>query len=418
MIRISSAHIYNSPVDQMMSITKQTLATNEKLASGKIMLTPGDDPVGAAVVLQLDQEQSLRTQYGRNIDAAESKLQLEESTLDGIIDSLQRARELVLQANNASVNALDKNAILAEIRVLNDHIGDLVNKKDANGEYIFGGFQGDQVPFVIGPSGVYEYQGDEGQRALQVTTTLNIPISDSGKKLFLDVDSANISPILSNNKTNRANPAANITNPIITDSDKFNAAHPDRFIIEFNAEGAVAPRGPNFTIYRESDGRTVDGMINIPFGDGATIPFSGMQAQIIGIPSPGDTFMVDTSDKQSVMTTMAKIGDALKLYSDTPLGRDVLNKSMTEALANIDYAINSISSVQTEVGARRNTLDAISEIHADETLVAASVYSKVRDLDEAGYTKAVSQLSYETFVLQAAQSSFSRISGLSLFNSI
>jgi len=43
------------------------------------------------------------------------------------------------------------------------------------------------------------------------------------------------------------------------------------------------------------------------------------------------------------------------------------------------------------------------------------VLSRIQDLD---FAKAVSDLTYQSFVLQAAQQSFVRISGLSLFNAL
>ena len=51
--------------------------------------------------------------------------------------------------------------------------------------------------------------------------------------------------------------------------------------------------------------------------------------------------------------------------------------------------------------------------NADFDLVIDAALSELEDLD---YAKAISQLTQETFVLEAAQASFSKISGLSLFN--
>ena len=53
--------------------------------------------------------------------------------------------------------------------------------------------------------------------------------------------------------------------------------------------------------------------------------------------------------------------------------------------------------------------------HEEQNLATQSLVSKVRDLD---YAEAVSRLSFQSFVLEAAQQSFVRVSRLSLFNAL
>ena len=71
--------------------------------------------------------------------------------------------------------------------------------------------------------------------------------------------------------------------------------------------------------------------------------------------------------------------------------------------------------MRAEVGARMNTADSAGSLHQDVTVVSKDLLSKLQNID---YTQAISQLDMESFVLQAAQQSYARISGLSLFNSL
>lgn len=64
-------------------------------------------------------------------------------------------------------------------------------------------------------------------------------------------------------------------------------------------------------------------------------------------------------------------------------------------------------------GARLNALDNQAEINADYQLQLQTTLSEVQDLD---YAEAISRFELQLVALQAAQQSFSRISGLSLFN--
>ena len=62
-----------------------------------------------------------------------------------------------------------------------------------------------------------------------------------------------------------------------------------------------------------------------------------------------------------------------------------------------------------------NTADSAASLHQDVEVVSKDLLSKLENVD---YTQAISQLNMQTFVLQAAQQSYARISGLSLFNSL
>jgi len=77
--------------------------------------------------------------------------------------------------------------------------------------------------------------------------------------------------------------------------------------------------------------------------------------------------------------------------------------------------MSRILEVQADLGARMNSIDSTRNLHVDLELQAQEVLSKVRDLD---FAEAVSRLSFQSFLLEAAQQSFVRVSGLSLFNAL
>ena len=58
----------------------------------------------------------------------------------------------------------------------------LANSKDGSGQYMFSGYQA-VVPFT-GPPGAVAYNGDEGQRLIQVSPTRQIDSSDAGAGVF------------------------------------------------------------------------------------------------------------------------------------------------------------------------------------------------------------------------------------------
>ena len=72
-------------------------------------------------------------------------------------------------------------------------------------------------------------------------------------------------------------------------------------------------------------------------------------------------------------------------------------------------------SVRAEVGSRLKEIDTLDSAGDDLDLQYASTLSGLQDLD---MVKAISLFSQQQITLQAAQKSFTSISGLSLFNYI
>ncbi|MNN65914.1 Flagellar hook-associated protein 3 [compost metagenome] len=66
-----------------------------------------------------------------------------------------------------------------------------------------------------------------------------------------------------------------------------------------------------------------------------------------------------------------------------------------------------------QIGARLNTIDSTETFIDDVSLVNTGVMSDLQDLD---YAEAISRLSMQSTILQAAQQSYVKVSGLSLFN--
>jgi flagellar hook-associated protein 3 FlgL len=104
---------------------------------------------------------------------------------------LQRVRELAVRAGGGSLSSEDRNSIAKELAEREAELLNLMNSRNARGEYLFSGFLGKNEPFVRNPDGTYSYFGDEGQRTLQVASSTNVAINDNGKRLFEDVTNAN-----------------------------------------------------------------------------------------------------------------------------------------------------------------------------------------------------------------------------------
>ncbi len=413
--RVTSYQLYSRATSEMMAAQVAVNKTQEQISTGKRVLTPADDPISSARILQLDQDIALMDQYKVNGDALLTRLEIEETTLAAIEDNIDRVRELTIRAGNGTLTILERRALAAEISTRYDEMVDLFNAKDSSGEYLFSGFAGRTIPFVENPGGGYVYQGDEGQRFLQISKTISVASSDTGKDLFMDIDAVKPSFTTYGSITNTGSPAGVISAGVTVDQDALNEFFPDNAIVTFNNELDIVPPGPNYTIRSRTTGAVIEGASNLPFGPGQPIQVAGMAVTITGQPDPGDSFVIETSPKQGILETMNKILFVLETSPDDEFLGDILNPTLSDTLNNIDNAMISISEVRSEIGARMNTTESTMNMHEDLKLVAQEIRSDLRDID---FAEAASRLSLETLVLEASQQSYATIQRLSLFNFI
>jgi len=114
----------------------------QQLATGMKISVPSDDPVVAARALKLRTDVSQVEQYRRNVNDAESWIDITESTLNNIQDVLHRARELAVQGNNGTMTETDRIKIAEEIKQLKNQLINLANTTYA-GRQIFSGYKTD-----------------------------------------------------------------------------------------------------------------------------------------------------------------------------------------------------------------------------------------------------------------------------------
>lgn len=414
--RLSTYWMYQRPVNDMLQLQSNLNKTQEQISTGKRILTPADDPVGASRVLQLNQEIALMDQYERNITLLDARLEQEEGVLGAVEDNVARIRELAVKAGNAGVlTGEDRKAIAAEIRERVEEMYDLMNSKDGSGEYLFAGFSGGTQPFVENPGGGYGYKGDEGVRFLQVSQTITLASSDSGKDVFMDIPSDAISFTSYANPQNTGNPPGIVSTGITLDQGKLDAFYPEDAVIGFENPLDVDPPERNFTVRRKSDGRVLEGLRNVTYNPGSPIQVGGVSVNITGNPNPGDQFIVESSNKQGVLTTFEKFLFALENYPPGTGFDEVYDKNISQTLNNLDNTIDNLSQVRARIGARMNTSESVMNQHADNKLAARDIKSGIEDLD---FAEAVSRMQMESFILQAAQQSFAQTSRLSLFDFI
>lgn len=139
----------------------------------------------------------------------------------------------------------------------------------------------------------------------------------------------------------------------------------------------------------------------------------GSQLMVSGQPAVGDTFTVTPSTNQSLFQTMQNLVGILRNpvgagYTSTQLAND-----LGAELTNINQAFDNVARVQAIVGTRMQEIDSLGNSASDLDVQYQASLSSLQDLD---YAKAISDFMSQKMNLEAAQQSFAKISGLSLFN--
>jgi flagellar hook-associated protein 3 FlgL len=303
-MRISSIQQFNNGVSGLGRNYSNLIRTQEQISSGNRILTPADDPVASVRLLQLEQQQAMLGQYKENLTAAKNSLTQEETTITSVVNVLQRIRELAVQAGGGALSADDRRSIAKELGEREGELLNLMNSRNARGEYLFSGFLGKTEPFQRNPDGTYSYQGDEGQRSLQVAGSSNVAINDNGKRLFEDVTNANriINALGVNNPALPTPPLPATTIPALPAADQRIFMSPglvqdnQAFNSEFRAGEPYSlafVSGKEFRIY-DSTGADVTsevpggGLIDPLVSGGNAINFRGMRFQLDLVLQPGD----------------------------------------------------------------------------------------------------------------------------------
>jgi flagellar hook-associated protein 3 FlgL len=95
------------------------------------------------------------------------------------------------------------------------------------------------------------------------------------------------------------------------------------------------------------------------------------------------------------------------------IGRANVSHGLGIANNNFDSALDNVLSIRASIGARLKELDHLDEAGAAKNEHYEATISNIEDVD---YNKALSDLSKNQIILEAAQKSFAKITGLSLFN--
>lgn len=161
-MRVTNEMIVTNSVRRLSTRMEQYERSQSKLATGKEIRKPSDDPSKANRGLSLRASREARVQEQRNAEDAKTWLNTSDSALQGAMDRLQRARELTVQGANASDQSA-KDGIAREIATIREELVGIANTK-VRGQHVFAGYtEGPAVEATDNGDGTWTFatNGDE-----------------------------------------------------------------------------------------------------------------------------------------------------------------------------------------------------------------------------------------------------------------
>ncbi len=395
-MRISTLSSYLNGLSAMQRLQAALDVTQRQISTGRRLLTPSDDPVAASRALEFRESLARLDQFERNAGMAANRLAQEESALNSVNNGLQRVRELALQANNATQSNESRQLIAVEIREQLENLIQLANQRDGSGSYMFAGNL-EEVEPVSRMGASFVYNGDQGQRLIDIGEGRQVADGDPGSDIFFRIRAGNgtftVAPVGGIAGTGIVGQTS-VVDPSAWDQGTYTVSFvdPNNYQV-IDSGGAVIAAGA--------------------YQSGDRIAFRGIEFTLTGEPAANDDFAVRPSPYRDMFTSIERLASAIELNVTDDVSRAAVTNGINESLMDIDQAIGTVLNTRTKIGSR---LAAIENQADSNAAIALTVQETLADIQDLDYAEALSRLSLQVTSLEAAQQSFVRTQQLSLFD--
>ena len=172
----------NQIVRSFLTRTAQTLArmanAQERIASGKKILRPSDDPRGLSKSLAVRSDLRTTATYADNASSASTFMSLTETSLQELSDLLSRAKSTMLEGANGTSGGVAHDALARDVRAMIDEALLIANRK-VGGRSLFAGHRTRSTPYVATDAGV-RYDGDAGSIIEELGPGLRVAVNLTG----------------------------------------------------------------------------------------------------------------------------------------------------------------------------------------------------------------------------------------------
>jgi len=393
-MRISTANAFDNGIDILSRRQAEMTSLQDQLTTGKRISKASDDPAAAARAERARASIGRAETSQRAVAASKVMMTQAESNLGNADTLLQRARELLVSAGNASYGDSERASIANELQSLRQQLFAVANQSDGAGTYLFGGQGATQKPFIDTPTGV-KYVAATGQTVTENGTGL--ALTTDGELAWLQARTGNgvfvtsAAPTVLN---------ATIDSGSVTDPSALTGAD---YTLQFTVSGSV-------TTYAVLKNGLPTAVTAAPYVSGQAIAVDGMTVAVSGTPATGDQFQIAPSTPTlGVFAVLDQAVAALKTPGRT--GAQVAQAN-ADGLRDVDAVLGHLQAARSAAGQVLNRIDSETDRLDNQKLASDSERSNAEDVD---MVHAISDFQNKQSGYDAALKSYAMVQRLSLF---
>ena len=137
-MRLSTSMMYANGLKGVLSQETDMNRLVEQIGSGRKFLTPADDPLAAALSINVAQTQSMNATYQLNRNTAKTNLGQENNVLDSVTTALESVRTRVVQAGNGTMSGSDRQALSTALKSAREALLGLANSERQRSVHVLG----------------------------------------------------------------------------------------------------------------------------------------------------------------------------------------------------------------------------------------------------------------------------------------
>tara|TARA_B100000700_G_scaffold217014_1_gene238739 strand:+ start:930 stop:2183 length:1254 start_codon:yes stop_codon:yes gene_type:complete len=415
-MRLSNNLMYQSSVNKILEGQQGVANAQERVNTRQKYLSTSESPSAYSQASLFTNKIQTNEQYTKNINQLSGRLETEESVLQNINTTIQAAQELTIRAGNGAMSQTDLQTIASELEELQKSLVSLMNSQSEDGKYIFSGYQDSTQTYSLNTlTGLYEYQGDQGQHKVTIAKGVDVRSSDNGFTAFEKVN-ARLDVV-----SNEGTAAGGVISGTVyvkkqADFDKFHKANFDldptataadnSFQVELVA--GVNPGDPDTYVINDGYGNPITPAVTGEY-TGEPIEYAGMEFKLEGAAPGTFDFSLQQPQKENVLNTMQNLITSL----NSGLEGDELHDALADGLVQLQNASEQVVFTQASLGARMNLVESITDSNLAIDINNKESKSNLVEVDMA---EAISDLTRHETALQASQATFGRLANLSLFD--
>lgn len=186
--RMTTSSLNESVLNHLYENQFKLNELQQQIATGKKIDSPSDDPSAAINILTSNSNLDKIDIYNKNIDYAISETDMTDKVLGTVTDTIQRLKELTVQASNFTNGPTELKNINEEVKQIKQTLIDAGNTKFGN-KFLFAGVSTETTPFTEDTSTdetLYNGTPSTGdyKRNIEISKNTTIDINLPGDDIF------------------------------------------------------------------------------------------------------------------------------------------------------------------------------------------------------------------------------------------